>query len=159
MPTETWAWAATRPRVQPRAVRRRRNSSATVRGASAARPPILWAGRLGVDQNCKSNRGWQRPLALLAALACVAVEAALQVQVAPAQVQHLAPPPAGEQVGQDQGAQAQAGRRFDRNRSQEPGHLLGAQPSGPGVGLPPWRPDALAGVVGAQAFGARPAVE
>jgi hypothetical protein len=80
------------------------------------------AGRLGVDQDRQPDRRRQRPLPLLAALAGVAVEAALQVEVAPAQVQHLAPPPPGEQVGQDQGAQAQAGRGLDRNRGQQPGH-------------------------------------
>jgi hypothetical protein len=86
-------------------------------------------------------------------------QAALQVEVAPAQVQDLAAPAAGEQVGQDQGAQAQAGRGLDRNRGQEPGHLLGAQTPGPSVGLPPRRPDSLRGVVCPQAFGAGPAKE
>ena len=51
------------------------------------------------------------------------------------------------QVDQDQGAQAQAGRGLDWNRGQQPGHLLGTEASGPGVGLPPRGPDALGGVV------------
>jgi hypothetical protein len=114
---------------------------------------------LGVDQDRQPDRRRQRPLPLLAALAGVAVEAALQVQVAPAQVQHLAAPAAGEQVGQDQGAQAQAGRGLDGNRSQEPGHLLGAQPPGPGIGLPARGPNPFRGVVLTQAFGTGPAVE
>jgi hypothetical protein len=96
---------------------------------------------------------------LLAALAAVAVEAALQVQVLPAQVEDLAAPPPGEQVGEDQGPQTEAWSRLGGNHRQQSGHLLGAQAPGPGVGLAPRRPDALAGVVLAQAFGAGSAVE
>jgi hypothetical protein len=93
---------------------------------------------LGVDQNRQPDRRGQRPLPLLAALAAVAVKAALQVEVAPAQVQDLAATPAGEQVGQDQGAQAQACRRIDRNRRQQPRRLIGAQAAGPGEGSRQW---------------------
>src|SRR5438132_11368006 len=60
----------------------------TTREDRLLRPP-LQAGRLGVDQNRQPDRRRQRPLALLAAFAGVAVDAALQVQVAPAQVAHL----------------------------------------------------------------------
>jgi hypothetical protein len=77
----------------------------------------------------------------------------------PAQVQHLAAPPSREQIGEEQGAKTETGRGITRNDPQQPTHLLGAEPSGPGVGRPPRRADALGGVVRAQAFGAGPAVE
>jgi hypothetical protein len=117
------------------------------------------AGARGVGQDGLLDRRGQGPLPFLAALAGVAVEAALQVQVLPAQVQDLAAAPTGEQVGKDQCAQAQAGRRVTRNDRQKPGHLLGTEAPGAGVGLPPRRPNSLSGVVGAQAFSVGPAVE
>src|SRR2546428_13506268 len=89
----------------------------------------------------------------------VAVEAALQVQVAPAQVQDLAAPPAGKQIGEHQRAQTEAGSRAGRNYGQQLGHLLGVQTSSPGLGLPPRWPDPFRGIVLTQAFPAGPAVE
>ena len=111
------------------------------------------SARLGIGEDRLADRRRQCSLPLLAALAGVAVEAALQVQVAPAQIEHLAPSATGEKVGQDQRTQAQAGRIKligITNQKRVPGLDL---PTAQEAGFPELNFDGLVGVWGVRSSG------